>query len=48
MKKAQIAFEKLAPSIKKMHYHMILRAKLPETKQKRINDILDDFKTKMV
>ncbi len=39
MKKAQIAFEKLAPSIKKMHYHMILRAKLPETKEESINNI---------
>ena len=39
-KKAQMAFEKLSPSVKKMHYRMLLRAKRPETKLKRIKDIL--------
>jgi uncharacterized protein YdeI (YjbR/CyaY-like superfamily) len=36
----KIKYENVAPSIKKMHYRAILRAKLPETKQKRINEII--------
>lgn len=33
-------FDKIAPSRKKMYYRMILKAKLPETKQKRIKEII--------
>jgi uncharacterized protein YdeI (YjbR/CyaY-like superfamily) len=39
-KVAKINFEKMAPSMKKMHLRNILRAKLPETKEKRINDLM--------
>ena len=37
---AKRAFEKLAPSTKKMHYRFILRAKRPETKVKYVRQIL--------
>lgn len=36
-------FDKIAPSKKKMYYRMILKAKLPETKQKRINEIINQL-----
>ena len=42
-KKVQVAFEKLSPSVKKMHYRMILRSKRPETKLKRITEILSSL-----
>lgn len=38
--------EKLAPSMRRMYYRMILRAKLPETKQKRINEFILFLKNK--
>ena len=39
-KQAKKNFEKLAPSYKKQHYKWVLRAKRPETKKKRIEQIL--------
>lgn len=33
-------FEKIAPSTKKLYFRQILKAKLPETKEKRINDFI--------
>ncbi len=39
-------YEKLAPSMKKMQHRFILRAKLPETKQKRINEFLKILENK--
>lgn len=38
-KKFKDAFEHIAPSMRKMFVHMLERAKLPETKKKRIMDI---------
>jgi uncharacterized protein YdeI (YjbR/CyaY-like superfamily) len=39
--KAKVFFDKLSPSIKKMHYRRILHAKLEETQLKRIREIID-------
>ena len=39
-KKAKENFEKLAPSYKKNYLRWILRAKLPETKKRRINSVI--------
>ena len=38
--KAKRGFEKMPPSSKRMYYRMFLRAKMPATKEKRINEIL--------
>ncbi|MEK6927026.1 MAG: YdeI/OmpD-associated family protein [Nanoarchaeota archaeon] len=37
-------FDKISPSQKKNYYRWILKAKLPETKEKRINLILQEIK----
>lgn len=39
-KKAMERFEKLSPSVKKTYYRWVLRAKLPETRRKRIGGII--------
>lgn len=39
-KKAKDAFDRLTPSVKKYYFRFILRAKLPETKKRRVNSIL--------
>lgn len=44
--KLKLKFEKLAPSIKKMYFRAILKAKLPETKEKRINEFILFLKNK--
>lgn len=38
--RAKEIFDKIAPSYKKMYFRLILRAKLPETRKKRINLII--------
>lgn len=38
--------EKLPKSIKRMHFRMILSAKLPETKQKRVQNFIDFLKNR--
>ncbi|MCF7872465.1 YdeI/OmpD-associated family protein [Candidatus Woesearchaeota archaeon] len=43
-KRAREKYEKLAPSTKKLHYRMILRAKRPETKEKRVKEIMAAMK----
>lgn len=47
-KKAKEAFEKLSPSTKKTYYRWLLRAKLPETKKKRIEQIIAGVSLKWV
>lgn len=44
-KKLKENFDKLAPSMKRVYYRWILRAKLHETKKKRINLILRNMKS---
>ena len=39
-KKAKVKFNLLPPSLKKMLYRSILKAKTPETKTKRIKEII--------
>ena len=39
-KKAKTNFEKLAPSYRRTYLRWILRAKLPETRKKRINSVI--------
>jgi len=39
-------FEKLSPSARKMHLRNIIRAKLPETREKRIVALLESLNTK--
>ncbi len=39
-KKAKIGFDSFPPSTKRMHYRWILRAKLPETRDKRVKQII--------
>ncbi len=38
-------FEKLSPSVKRTYYRWIIRAKLPETRKKRIKLIIENMKT---
>ena len=45
-KLAKVNFEKLAPSIKKMHLRNILRGKRPETREKRITNLIDSLDKK--
>lgn len=40
-KLAKVNFEKMAPSLKKMHLRNILRGKRPETREKRINSLIE-------
>ncbi len=40
-KLAKVNFEKMAPSLKKMHLRYILRGKRPETREKRINNLIE-------
>lgn len=44
-KKLKEKFEKLAPSMKRVYYRWLLRAKMPETKKKRIGLILRNMKS---
>jgi uncharacterized protein YdeI (YjbR/CyaY-like superfamily) len=46
-KTAKKFFEELAPSYKRTYIYSILRAKLPETKQKRVKEIVDRCKKKL-
>jgi uncharacterized protein YdeI (YjbR/CyaY-like superfamily) len=39
-KRVKESFNKLSPSMKRMYYRMILKAALPETKKKRISEII--------
>jgi uncharacterized protein YdeI (YjbR/CyaY-like superfamily) len=45
-KKVKNSFDRFPPSMKKMHYRLILRAKRPETRQKRITEIIKMCKDK--
>jgi uncharacterized protein YdeI (YjbR/CyaY-like superfamily) len=45
-KLAKMNFERLAPSMKKMYFRNILRAKLPETKERRIDNLIDSLSKK--
>jgi uncharacterized protein YdeI (YjbR/CyaY-like superfamily) len=40
-KLAKVNFEKMAPSLKKMHLRNILRGKRPQTREKRINNLIE-------
>lgn len=40
-KKAKVYFDNLSPSMKRMYYRWILRAKLDETKKKRVEKIFE-------
>jgi uncharacterized protein YdeI (YjbR/CyaY-like superfamily) len=44
--KQKLKFETIAPSTKKMYFRAILKAKLPETKEKRINEFILFLKNK--
>lgn len=45
-KKAENAFKKFSPSSKKSLYRWLLRAKLPETRKKRIKHIIESARSK--
>lgn len=45
-KKAKENFEKLSPSVKRTHIRWLYRAKLPETRKKRINSIINTISKK--
>jgi len=45
-KNVKLKFEKLCPSIKRMYFRSILKAKLSETKTKRINEFILFLKNK--
>ena len=42
--KAKEKFEKISPSMRKMYLRQILRAKLPKTREKRINSLIESLK----